>query len=303
MDQGGRETMKAVIETRDLTKRFGDCYALSGLTMTVPRGHIVGFLGRNGSGKTTTIKILLDMIRPTSGEATVLGEHSGSVTIRRRIGFLGEDKRLYSYMTVREIIAFTRPFFPTWRVETEARLLADFELPLGRKVSTLSKGMRTKLGLLLNLCRHSELLILDEPSEGLDPVMAEQMLQNLVRQAADGTTIFFSSHQVAEVEQIADHIIAIEKGRVILQGSLDQLRQSFRRVNLVFDDPPPPDAFRRDGVDRVIVQGRTISILASHNVEEIAALGPLLAAKSVDVQSVGLKELFLEKVKADHANS
>ena len=295
--------MKAAVETRDLTKRFGNNYALSGLTMTVPPGHVVGFLGRNGSGKTTTIKILLDVIRRTSGEATVLGEPTGSVAMRRRIGFLGEDKRLYSYMTVREIIAFTRPFFPTWRIESEARLLADFELPLRCKVSALSKGMRTKLGLLLNLCRHSELLILDEPSEGLDPVMTEQMLQNLVRQAADGTTIFFSSHQVAEVEQIADHIIAIDNGRVILEGSLDHLRQNFRRVNLVFDDPPPPEAFRRDGVDRVMVQGRTISILASRNVDEIAALGPLLGAKSVDVQCVGLRELFLEKVKGAHANS
>jgi ABC-2 type transport system ATP-binding protein len=295
--------MMAVVETRELTKRFGDNYALAGLTMTVPQGNIVGFLGRNGSGKTTTIKILLDVIRRTSGEVTVLGEPTGSVAVRRRIGFLGEDKRLYSYMTVREIIAFTRPFFPSWRTETESRLIADFELPLSGKVVALSKGMRTKLGLLLNLCRHSELLILDEPSEGLDPVMAEQMLQNLVRQAADGTTIFFSSHQVAEVEQIADYIIAIEKGRVILEGSLDHLRQKFRRINLVFDDPPPPEAFRRDGVDRVIAQGRTISILASRNVEEIAALGPLLAANSVDVQCVGLKELFLEMVKGDHANS
>jgi ABC-2 type transport system ATP-binding protein len=295
--------MKAVVETRELTKRFGDNYALKGLTMSVPRGHIVGFLGRNGSGKTTTIKILLDVIRRTSGEATVLGEPTGSVAVRRRIGFLGEDKRLYSYMTVREIIAFTRPFFPTWRVETETRLLADFELPLDRKVSALSKGMRTKVGLLLNLCRHSEFLILDEPSEGLDPVMTEQMLQSLIRQAADGTTIFFSSHQVAEVEQVADYVIAIENGRVFLEGSLDHLRHKFRRVNLVFDDPPPPEAFSRDGVDRVIVQGRTISILASRNVDEIAALGPLLAAKSVEVQSVGLKELFLEKVKEGHANS
>src|SRR5204863_210131 len=129
-----------------------------------------------------------------------------------------------------------------WRVETETRLLADFGLPLNRRISALSKGMRTKVGLLLNLSRHAEFLILDEPSEGLDPVMAEQMLLSLVQQAVDGTTIFFSSHQVAEVEQIADHIIAIEKGRVILDGSLDDLRQKFRRVNLVFDDPPPPEA-------------------------------------------------------------
>jgi ABC-2 type transport system ATP-binding protein len=295
--------MNAVVETSELTKRFGDNYALTGLTMTVPRGQIVGFLGRNGSGKTTTIKILLDVIRRTSGEATVLGEPTGSVAVRRRIGFLGEDKRFYSYMTVREIIAFTRPFFPTWRAETETRLLAEFELPLDRKVSALSKGMRTKVGLLLNLCRHAEFLILDEPSEGLDPVMAEQMLQSLIHQAADGTSIFFSSHQVAEVEQIADHIIAIEKGRVILEGALDELRQNFRRVTLVFDDPPPLESFRMDGVDQVMVQGRTISILASSNVDEITALGPLLAAKYVEVQPVGLKELFLEKVKANHANS
>jgi ABC-2 type transport system ATP-binding protein len=103
--------------------------------------------------------------------------------------------------------------------------------------------MRTKLGLLLNLCRHAEFLILDEPSEGLDPVMAEQMLQSLVQQAADGTTIFFSSHQISEVEQIADHIIVIEKGRVVLQGPLDHVQQKFRRINLVFDDPPPPKPF------------------------------------------------------------
>src|SRR5215468_651412 len=219
MDRGGCNAMNAVVETRELTKRFGANYALAGLTMTVPEGQIVGFLGRNGSGKTTTIKILLDVIRRTSGEATVLGEPTGSVAVRRRIGFLSEDKRLYSYMTVREIIAFTRPFFPSWRLDTENRLLKDFELPLKHKISALSKGMRTKLGLLLNLCRHSELLVLDEPSEGLDPVMTEQMLQSLVGQAADGTTVFFSSHQVAEVEQIADHTVAIEKGRVFLDGS------------------------------------------------------------------------------------
>jgi len=289
--------VNAVVETTDLTKRFGENTALNGLTMTVPQGGIVGFLGRNGSGKSTTIKILLDVIRRTSGEALLLGEPTGSVAVRRRIGFLGEDKRLYPYMTVEEIIEFTRPFFSTWRKETESRLLRDFELPRNCKVSSLSKGMRTKLGLLLNLCRHAEFLILDEPSEGLDPVMAEQMLQSLVQQAADGTTIFFSSHQISEVEQIADHIIVIEKGRVILQGPLDHVQQKFRRINLVFDDPPPAEAFRVDGVDHVSLQGRTISILASRNIDDIAALGPLLAAKSVEVQPVGLKELFLEKVR------
>ena len=289
--------MTSVIETDQLTKQYGAHFALRGLTMSVPRGGIVGFLGRNGSGKSTTIKILLDIARPSSGEAKLLGEPPGSVRVRQRVGFLGEDKRLYAYMTVREIVAFTRGFFPSWNKDVELKLLRDFELPLGRKVKALSKGMRTKLGLLLALARQAELLILDEPSEGLDPVMNEQVLQTLVQQTANGATIFFSSHQISEVEQVADYIIAIENGRVILQGSLDQLQENFRRINIVFEDPPPAEAFRLEGIDRVTLHGRTVSLLASRNAENVAALARMLGAKSVEVQCVGLKELFLEKVK------
>ena len=174
---------------------------------------------------------------------------------------------------------------------------------LNSKVSALSKGTRTKLGLLLNLCRHSEFLILDEPNEGLDPVMTEQMLQNLVRQAADGTTIFFSSHQVAEVEQIADYIIAIEKGRVILEGSLDHLRKEFRRVNLY-----SITLLRRRRSEVTVWSGSSrkeepsaFSRVATST--RLPRLDRCLPRKSVDVQPVGLKELFLEKVKEDHANS
>jgi ABC-2 type transport system ATP-binding protein len=291
--------MTSAIETHNLTKVYSGTHALNGLTMRVPQGCIVGFLGRNGSGKSTTIRILLDIIRRTSGDASVLGEPTGSVAVRRRIGFLGEDKRLYPYMSVKEIIDFTRPLYPTWRLETEQRLMHEFELPLDRKTSALSKGMRTKLGLLLNLSRHAELLILDEPSEGLDPVMAEQMLQCLVRQAGEGTTVFFSSHQISEVEQIADHVIAIEKGRVVLQGQVDSLRQDYRRITFVFEVPPASDVFKGFGVEQVEISGRTVSILASSSADEIASMGSLLGAKSVEVQPLGLKELFLEKVRVN----
>jgi len=144
-----------LIETHSLTKRYGGVEAVRSLNLKVPAGSICGFLGKNGSGKSTTIKMLLGMTWPSSGNATVLG-HSirdarASVEVRRRIGFVSEDKRLYHYMTVEQMIHFTRSFFPRWRDDMEQKLLRQFELPIGRKTGQLSKGMRTKLALLLAL--------------------------------------------------------------------------------------------------------------------------------------------------------
>ena len=154
----------------------------------VPKGSIYGFLGRNGAGKTTTIKVLLGMARPTSGEARVLGlpasAEQASVEIRRRTGFVSDDKELYHYLTVREMVRFTAGFFPRWRKDLEDRYLRAFELPPDRKVKALSRGMRTKLALLLALCRGAELLVLDEPTSGLDPAMTEEVLQALVTTSA-----------------------------------------------------------------------------------------------------------------------
>ena len=215
-----------IIETRRLTKNYGDTHAVHDLDLIVPRGSVCGFLGKNGSGKSTTIKMLLGITWPSSGDAFVFGQSirdaRASTEVRRRIGFVSEDKRLYHYMTVAQMIRFTRSFFPNWRGDLEAQLLAQFQLPLQRKTSQLSKGMRTKLALMLALCRGAELLILDEPTEGLDPVATEEILQLLAGMASQGTTIFFSSHQIAEVEQIADRVAIIDAGRLVAQQPLDR---------------------------------------------------------------------------------
>jgi ABC-type branched-subunit amino acid transport system ATPase component len=179
---------RLVIETANLRKNYGATEALRGLNLEVPAGSICGFLGRNGAGKTTTIKILLGMSRPTSGRVRVLGlapeDADASVQIRRRSGFVSEDKDLYQYMTVEEMVRFTAAFFPRWRRDLEQSYRQAFELPPDGKIKSLSRGSRTKLALLLALCRDAELLVLDEPTSGLDPTMIEQVLQTLVSHVA-----------------------------------------------------------------------------------------------------------------------
>src|SRR5262245_33046501 len=271
------------------------------MTLQVPAGSIYGFLGRNGAGKTTTIKVLLGMTHPTAGDARVFGlpasTASSSVAIRRRTGFVSEDKDLYDFMSVAEMIRFTAPFFPKWRTDLEERYLRTFELRPAQSVRSLSRGMRTKLALLVALSRGAELLILDEPTSGLDPAMTEEVLQALVTHvASEQMTVFFSSHQIAEVEQIADHVAIVDRGRAVVAGSLDDLRERYRRIQLVFDGEAPDASFRSPGVVRTRRKGRVMTLLSSAGsdavVDEARALHPV----SIDVTPVSLKDIFLETV-------
>src|SRR5262249_33290268 len=189
------------------------------------------------------MKILLWMVRPTGGQVRVFGL-TPDVEVRRRVGFVSEEKDLYGYMTVEEMIRFTAPFFPRWRVDLEKRYLRKFDLPPDRSIKALSRGMRTKLALLLALCRGAELLIVDEPTSGLDPAMAGAALQAMVGEVAgENVTVFFSSHQIAEVEQIADRIAIIDRGRIVMSGALDEIRETFRRIQLVFEGDAPQMQF------------------------------------------------------------
>jgi ABC-2 type transport system ATP-binding protein len=275
-----------------------------GLTIAVPRGSIFGFLGRNGAGKTTTIKVLLGMARPTSGTVRVLDlpadAPAASVEIRRRTGFVSEEKELYDYMTVAEMVRFTAAFYPRWRRDLEERYLRAFELPPDRKVKALSRGMRTKLALLLSLCRGVELLVLDEPTASLDPAVTEEVLQALVAHVArEEMTIFFSSHQIAEVEQIADRIAIIDRGRAVLAGALDDVRENFRRIQLVFDGAAPNAVFHAAGVARVRRQGRVLTVFTSGGAEPVLDEARRLGPATVDVDAVTLKEIFLETVATE----
>jgi ABC-2 type transport system ATP-binding protein len=293
-----------ILETNQLCKSFKGRPALQGLDLAVPAGSIFGFLGRNGAGKTTTIKTLLGLLHSDSGSAHVFGlpvaDADRAIEIRRRIGFVTEDKELYPYMTVEQIIRFTRPFFPKWRTDLERRYLDMFDLPPKRKIPDLSKGMRSKLMLLLAISRGADLLVLDEPTDGLDPAATEDVLRELVAIAAEaGTTMFFSSHQLAEVELIADHIGIIDRGRMVATGSLDDMKARYQRIQVVLPDATEPPTHWVEGVVSTRREGRVVSILASHNADAIAEQALAMRGTTVERFPVGLREIFLEQVRSN----
>jgi ABC-2 type transport system ATP-binding protein len=289
------------IETNMLSKSYREVEAVRSVNLAIQAHQITAFLGLNGAGKTTTIKMLLGMVKPTSGEGQVLGERINdgveNIRLRHKVAYVSENKQLYDYMSVDQMIRFTRSFYNDWRMDVEQKLRKSYQLPGTRKVKSLSKGMRTKLALLLALARNPELLILDEPSEGLDPLGIEQMLESLVVQCGEGTTVFFSSHQISEVERIADQVCILHGGRIVMDTSLDYIRQSYRQIDLVFADVPDESNFRMPGVESIRTSGRQMNIVASKNAQMVVERAGELLASSVQVSPLGLRDVFLEKVK------
>jgi ABC-2 type transport system ATP-binding protein len=293
-----------IIDTHGLSKSYSGKPALRSLDLRVPSGAIYGFLGRNGAGKTTTLKLLLGMIRPDAGEFSLFGERvkseASAIAARRRLAFVSEDKELYPFMTVSQTIRFTRAFFPAWRRDLEKKYLDMFRLPLETAVPKLSRGMRTQLMLLLAMARGAELLMMDEPTSGLDPAVTEDILRALAELAAGGeTTVFFSSHQLAEVEQICDRVCIIDEGLVVIDGVLDDLKSQYRRIVLVFDGEPPRELADLPGVDHLRRRGRTASLLAHVDVDRVVDRARELKPISAEVHPVTLKELFLDHVRGE----
>ena len=294
-----------VIETYGLSKKYRDTFAVRDLDLAVPAGSISAFLGPNGSGKTTTIRMLLGLAHPTAGAGCVLGQaisdEAACIQIRQRMGYVGEDKRLYGYMTVREILDFVRPLYPNWNRDRECTLQERFDLPPGRKCKKLSKGMRTKLALVLALARGADLLIFDEPGEGLDLAAAEQLLEAMVEAASDGATVFFSTHQISEVERIADHVFIMNHGRLVFQNAMEEIRKNYRRIHFSFMGRAPVNQMNIYGVESLKAEGHVLSLVANGNLERITQRGRALGAISVDVQPIGLREVFLEALSKERS--
>jgi ABC-2 type transport system ATP-binding protein len=237
-----------IIETSQLRHRYGRADALRGLDLTVPTASIFALIGANGAGKTTAIKILMDLLRPSSGKALVLGVDARRLSPRERqqIGYVSENQRLPDWMTVRQFLDYCRPFYPTWDRELETRLLQQFDLPADRQLRALSRGMLMKAALLSSIAYRPRLLVLDEPFSGLDPLVRDEFARGVLElQQQSEWTVLISSHDVAEVEQLADRVGFIESGRMVFAETIDALLGRFRRVEVTvpqrsatLQDPP-----------------------------------------------------------------
>ncbi len=290
------------IRAEQLTKLYGKARGVLDLSFAVDAGEVFGFLGPNGAGKTTTIRLILDLIRPTRGRIEVFGaDPRRDAALRRRIGYLPGDLRLYERLTPRELstyFAHLRGLRGLGRAEEYA---ARLELPLDRPIGSLSKGNRQKVGLVQAFMHEPDLLVLDEPTAGLDPLI-QQTFYTLVADArAAGATVFVSSHVLPEVQHIADRVALIRDGQLVLVASVDELRaHAFARVEATFATAPPPGSFAQiSGVREIDRHGKTVLFALQGEIDPLLKALARFRVLSLDSHEADLEDVFLSLYRGE----
>jgi len=287
---------EAAIHTSSLSKVFGGREAVSGLDLEVPEGSVFGFLGVNGAGKTTTIRMLLGLMKPSSGSAHVLGMEVGRYgpQIRQRVGYLPESRSFYGYMTVEETVSFCKRLYHRWDSPLVRRHFEQFGLPRAQRVSSLSRGQKTQLALILALASRPDLLILDEPTAGLDPVRRREFLTTVLAEATGaGQTVFMSSHNLLDVERVCDRVGLIHAGRLLATRPLDELKQNEKRLRVVFQHQPPAGIFDHPGIASVSREERGYLVTVSSDLDEVMDRLRAVPHFVLEVYDQSLEDVFL----------
>ena len=288
-----------VIHTESLTIRYGKLVAVDSVNLDVPPGCVLALMGRNGAGKTSLIRALLGLTPISSGSATVFGLSSAAehVEIRRRVGYVPESHHQYRWMTVAEIVRFTSAFYPTWDQELCDACVERFGLDRGKKIKELSRGMVAKVALTLALAHKPELLVLDEPTGGLDAVIRREFLESVVDVAADeGRTVLISSHLLGDVERVADRVALLHEGKLRLVEDAQTLKARVREAELTFPGEPPDDvqidgclSARREGHEWRVV-------LDDWGDDTVPRLRAQFADATVSSRDLSLEEIFVALV-------
>ena len=291
------------IRLESVSKRFGNKQALDQVTLEVPLGCVFALLGENGAGKTTAIRTILGLQKPDSGRIEVLGcnPRRYGARLRRQIGYVPDSPALYEWMTVAEIGWFTAGFYTREFRANFEKLCQQFQLPLDPKIKQLSKGGKAKVGLALALAHQPQLLILDEPTSGLDTLVRRNFLESMVDVAVEGRTVLLSSHQIPEVERVADYVAIINGGRVLVCQRLEDLKQDLERWVLTLET----EHFDVSGVEATILthegQGRRRQqlVIRDASPEALWQLRDRTGVTDVEVHTPSLEEIFVAYMKAD----
>ena len=286
---------EAVIAIANLSRRFGAKTVLNDVSLYVPRGSVFGLVGENGAGKTTLIKHILGLLRAEAGTVRVFGIDpvTDPVGVLGRIGYLSEQPDLPGWMRVDELMRYTQAFYPKWDAGYAEKLREQFGLKPTAQIKTLSKGQCAKAGLLAAQAHRPDLLLLDEPSSGLDPIVRRDILEAIIRTVADeGRTVFFSSHLLEEIERVSDHIAMVHQGKLVLCGPLDEIKAQHRRFTLCFEtaqskSPIVPGAVSVTGT------GREWSVICNGARRELPEITANLGARIIDEQGPSLSEIFV----------
>jgi len=285
------------IETEGLTKYYGRSRGIIDVSLQVERGEIFGFLGPNGAGKTTTIRLLLDLIRPTRGHAWVLGldPQRDGVEVRRRVGYLPGELALYPDLTGQQVLEYAAHLRNGVPQKEIARLADRLEADLNRPIRSLSHGNRQKIGLIMAMMHRPELLILDEPTTGLDPLMQQVLYELLEEVRRDGRTVFFSSHILPEVERLCDRVGILREGQLVaVETVADLKRVAVRRMDLVFDGPVDPEPFRAiPGVREVTAAGSTLHVAVQGSLDPLIKAAAQHTLLNIITYEPNLEEAFL----------
>ncbi len=288
-----------VIEARNLTKAFrGGIVAVSGLDLAVPRGSVYGLIGRNGAGKTTTLRLLMGLLRPDQGEAKVFGASLWNAPhkLRQRVAYVSQSQQLPGWMTLDELSRSNASFYPRWDPDLARVLARRWELPLKRPIAHLSGGEQRQSSILLALATRPEVLFLDEPAAGLDPIARRELLASLVDSLSwqDGCTIMFSTHYIGDLERIAEHVAMMDRGRITRSLRLDEWLQSTKRVQVVFDGDSVPPEFTIPGTRRSRSEGPVFTALVELSNEDQLNHVRALRGTRVNIFAMNLEEIFID---------
>jgi ABC-2 type transport system ATP-binding protein len=293
-----------MIQTDGLRKAYGRHDALRGLNLSVPEGAALALIGANGAGKTTAIKVMMNVLAPSAGTATILGVDSRRLSPREfaQIGYVSENQNLPARLTVTQFLSHLRPLYPTWDGALESSLLAELRLPHDRKISDLSHGMHMKMKLVCALAFRPKLLVLDEPFSGLDPLVRDEFMERLLDQAG-AMTVLISTHELADVEDVATHVAFLEAGQLLFQESMAELTGRMRRVQVVLNQEAQAPLDIPPSWLQVRTMGNVLSFVETRFSQEaldarIATIGPRL--RNIEVQPISLRSIFTVLARQAH---